>query len=260
VSSAEVIALLPPHALAVAACTARLAPVAMLCPLLGGQAAGQVVKLSLCLALAVGVHVAGGVEAPAAEGGWEMAALLMREAVLGVAIGLTVGLPFDAARIGGRFIDTFRGTSAEASLPFAGSREAASGDVLYQLLVSLAIAGGGASIALGGVVRSFGVVRLGAFVPAEAPALQLAGLAAGALATGLAVGAPIAGCALAVDAAFGLASRVAAPVGLSELGPPLRILLGGAVLWLSVGVVCERLLAGVAASGADLHALLGAGP
>lgn len=256
-SAAQVVSLLGPHALALAACVARLAPVALLCPLLGGQAAGQVVKLSVCLALAFGVHAAGGVEAPPVEGAWPVAALLFREAVFGTAIGLVVGLPFDAARIGGRFIDTFRGTSAEASLPFAGSREAASGDALYQLVVSLAITGGGASIAIAGALRSFGAVRLGAFVPSEALALQLAGLAGGALATGLAIGAPVAGCVLAVDAALGLASRAASPVGLSELGPPLRILLGGAVLWLSVGVLCERLLAGVAASGAELDALFG---
>jgi flagellar biosynthesis protein FliR len=255
VSAAQVIALLQPHALAVAACVARLAPVALLCPLLGGQAAGQMVKLSTCLALALGIHLAGGVQAPAAGDAWVVAGLLVREAVFGVAIGLVVGLPFDAARIGGRFIDTFRGTSAEASLPFAGSREAASGDALYQLAGALAISGGGASIAISGALRSFGAVHLGAFVPAEAPALQLAGLAAGALATGLAVGAPIAGCALAVDAALGLASRAASPVSLSELGPPLRILLGGAVLWLALGVACERLLAGVAASGAQLDDL-----
>lgn len=256
-SAAEVIALLQPHALSVAACVARLAPVAMLCPLLGGQAAGQMVKLSTCLALALGVHLAGGVQAPAVDGAWAVAGLLGREVVLGVAIGLVVGLPFDAARIGGRFIDTFRGTSAEASLPFAGSREAASGDALYQLTGALAIAGGGASIVISGALRSFGAVRLGAFVPAEAPALQLAGLAAGALATGLAIGAPIAGCALAVDAALGLASRAASPLSLSELGPPLRILLGGAVLWLALGVACERLLAGVAASGGQLDELYG---
>jgi flagellar biosynthetic protein FliR/type III secretion protein T len=257
-SVAQVIALLWPHALAVAACAARLSPVAMLCPLLGGQASGQMVKLSTCLALALGVHFAGGVEAPALEGAWAVAGLLGREAVFGVAIGLVVGLPFDAARIGGRFIDTFRGTSAEASLPFAGSREAASGDALYQLVLALAISGGGASIAISGALRSFGAVRLGAFVPAEAVALQLAGLAGGALATGFAVGAPIAGCALAVDAVLGLASRAASPVSVSDLGPPLRILLGGAVLWLSVGVLCERLLAGVAASGLSLDALYGA--
>jgi len=183
-----------------------------LSPLLGGQAAGQAVKLSTCLALALGVHLAGGVEAPALDGAWAVAGLLGREAVFGVAIGLVVGLPFDAARVGGRFIDTFRGTSAEASLPFAGSREAASGDALYQLVGALAISGGGASIAISGALRSFGAVHLGAFVPTEAAALQLAGLAAGALATGLAVGAPIAGCALAVDAALGLAFWIKARI------------------------------------------------
>jgi len=260
VNAAQVAALLGPHALAVAACVARLAPLAMLCPLLGGQVAGQLVKLSVCLALALGVHLAGGVEVPPVDGAWAAAALLSREAVFGVAVGLVVGLPFDAARIGGRFIDTFRGASAEASLPFAGSREAASGDLLYQLLVSLAVWGGGASIAISGALRSFGAVRLGAFVPAEGAALQLAGLCGTALATGLAVGAPVAGCALAVDAALGLASRAASPAGLPDLGPPLRLLLGGAALWLSVGVLCERLLAGVTASGTHLDALYGSLP
>jgi hypothetical protein len=85
VSAAQAIALVSPHALAVAACVARLAPVALLCPLLGGQAAGQTVKLSTCLALALGVHFAGGVQAPALDGAWAVAGLLVREAVFGVA-------------------------------------------------------------------------------------------------------------------------------------------------------------------------------
>ena len=76
-------------------------------------------------------------------------------------------------------------------------------------------------------------------------------LAGGAVATGLAVGAPIAAAVLAVDCLLGMASRAAPQVNLQDLGAPLRILGGGALVWLGVGVLCERLLAGVAGLGRE---------
>lgn len=247
---------LRPHLLAIAGCAARLLPMAFLCPLLGGQAAGAAVKLGLCLSLAMGVHLAGGVQAPATGTPWEAAALVGKEAVLGVAIGLVIGLPFDAARMGGRFIDTFRGTSAEASLPAAGSREAASGDVLHQLLVALAVTGGAAPVVISGTIRSFGAVGLGALAPGESLAMQIVALAGTALATGLAVGAPILGCTLAVDAAMGVAARAGPNLGIQELAAPARILLGGAVLWIGIGALCDRLLGEVTASAGSLASIL----
>jgi flagellar biosynthesis protein FliR len=63
-----------------------------------------------------------------------------------------------------------------------------------------------------------------------------------AFATGLALGAPIAGVSLAVDAVLGLASRAAPQMNLQDTGAPLRILGGGAVLWLTVGLLSDRLL------------------
>ncbi|MBL8941186.1 MAG: flagellar biosynthetic protein FliR, partial [Archangium sp.] len=77
-----------------------------------------------------------------------------------------------------------------------------------------------------------------------------------AFATGLALGAPIAGVSLAVDAVMGLASRAAPNMNLQETGSPLRILGGGAMLWLTIGVLTERLLEIVAASPESLHTVL----
>jgi len=76
------------------------------------------------------------------------------------------------------------------------------------------------------------------------------------VATGLAIGAPVAALALAVDLALGLASRAAPQMRLQEVGTPLKILGGGALLWLSVGLVCERLLGSVLATDGALHAVL----
>ena len=236
---------LGPDIVAVALCSARLLPVAFLCPLLGGQAAPTTVKLGVVLSLALFLHGEAGVSLPApVETPLELAALALKEMVYGTAVGLVAALPFDAARMGGRFIDLFRGTSAEASLPVAGSREAATGDALYQLLVGLVVTGGLMPLLLAGLVRSFAWVRLGAYVHSEAAAMHVVGLVGSALATGLAVGAPIAGAVMAVDCLLGMVSRTAPQVNLQEVGAPLRILGGGALLWLGVGLFCERLLAG----------------
>lgn len=237
---------LGPSLVAVALCATRLLPMAFLFPLLGGQAAPTTVKLSLVLSLALFLHLVAGVEFPApVETPVVLMALVLKELVYGTAVGLVAALPFDAARMGGRFIDLFRGTSAEASLPVAGSRESATGDALYQLLVALVVTGGLFPVVLSGLLRGFGVVGLGTFVPSEAAALHVVKLAGGAMATGLAVGAPIAAATMTVDCLLGMASRAAPQVNLQELGAPLRILGGGALLWLGVGVLCERLLAGV---------------
>ncbi|MCP3162653.1 EscT/YscT/HrcT family type III secretion system export apparatus protein [Myxococcus qinghaiensis] len=249
---------LGPDAVAVALCAARLLPVAFLCPLLGGQATPTPVRLGWVLSLSLFLRAEGGVgTAQPVTSSLELGGLVLRELAYGVSMGLVAALPFDAARIGGRFIDLLRGTSAEASLPLAGSRESATGEGLYHLLVGLATSGAVAPLVLGALVRGFGVVKLGAFVPTEAATLHVVVLAGGALATGLAVGAPMAAAMLAVDCFLALASRAAPQVNLQELGAPLRILGGGVVLWLGIGVLCERLLAEVLSSEGALS-LLGA--
>lgn len=234
--------LLQPHVIAIALISARLLPVAFLCPLLGGQQAPMHVKLGLVLSLAMFLHVAGGVAAPEGLAGTvDYVAIAFKEIVFGLTLGLVASLPFDAARMGGRFIDLFRGSSAEAALPLAGSKEAATGDALWHLLIALASTGAIMPLILGALFKSFVTVKLGAFVHTEAVALQAVGLVGGAFATGLAIGAPIAGASLAVDACLGLASRAAPNMNLQETGAPLRILGGGAILWLGIGVLAGRL-------------------
>jgi type III secretion protein T len=52
-----------------------------------------------------------------------------------------------------------------------------------------------------------------------------------------------------------MASRAAPQVNLQEVGAPLRILGGGVLLWLGVGLFCERLLAGVLGADGALRML-----
>ena len=232
---------LQPHVLSVALISARLLPVAFLCPLFGGTHAPTHVKLGLVLALAMFVHAAGGITAPALLDAWRFGGLAAQEVLFGTALGLVASLPFDAARMGGRFIDLFRGSSAEAALPMSGTKESATGDGLYHLLLALGSAGALLPAMLSGLTKSYGLVAPGAFVHTEDVALHLAGLVGSAFATGFALGAPVAALQLTIDACLGLASRAAPNMNLQDTGAPMRILGGGAVLWLLVGVIAARL-------------------
>lgn len=232
---------LQPHVVAVALVSTRLLPVALLCPLFGGSHAPTHVKLGVVLALAGFLHGAGGIGAPHAGSAMELAGFAARELIFGVSLGLVASLPFDVARMGGRFIDLFRGSSAEAALPMAGTKEAATGDALYHLLLALGAAGGLMPLLLGALTRSYALVPLGAAHPSEELGLELARLVGAAFSTGFALGAPIAALSLTIDLGLGLASRAAPSMSLQETGTPLRILAGGAVLWLSVGLLATRL-------------------
>lgn len=232
---------LQPHVVAVALIGARLVPVAFLCPLLGGPHAPAHVKLGVVLALAGFLHGSGGIGARPVEGAVELAALAARELVFGVALGLVTSLPFDAARIGGRFIDLFRGSSAEAALPMSGTKEAATGDLLCHLLLALGSAGGLLPLLLGALFRSYALVPVSRAVVSEDVALSVAHLVGATFSTGFALGAPIAALALTIDLGLGLASRAAPQMSLPETATPLRILAGGALLWLTIGLLAGRL-------------------
>lgn len=246
-----------PHVVAVALCGARLVPIAFLCPLLGGSAVPMTVKLSLVLSLAAFLHFGAGIGAELMiPDALTFAMLAGKEITFGVVLGLISALPFDAARTGGRFIDLFRGSSAEAALPWSNSKESATGDVLYQLLIAMAAAGVAMPIVLGAIFKSFAVVQLGAFVASESVAMQVAALVGTTFAVGLAIGAPVAGASLAVDCLLGLISRGSPAMNLQDTGAPLRILAGGAVAWLAIGVVMERLMGLVLDSEVAMHSVM----
>ena len=216
---------------------ARVVPVAQLCPLLGGRLVPGPVRLAIAGALALAVRPA----TTRAEASPALWASFGREAGVGLLIGLVAALPFDAARIGGRLVDLVRGTSAEAALPVAGHREAATGDVLHQLLLSLALAGGALPATVRTLGRSYALLPQGGVV-GEGSALGLARLVGVALATGLSIAAPVVALSWATDAAVGLALRAAPSLPMGELATPVRFLGGASVLWLSLGLVADRLL------------------
>jgi len=242
-----------PELLGWALTSMRVLPVVLLCPVLGGQLVPVPVRMVMAGCLGVALR-------PLT---WSIPSALLEavawcghEALVGLLIGLSAALPFDAARIGGRLVDLVRGTSAEAALPVAGHREAATGDLLHQLLVSLAVAGGALPVLVHALARSYALSPPGlAF--ADGGPLGVARLVGMALATGLAIAAPVVALSWATDAAVGLVLRAAPGLPATELATPVRILGGGTVLWLSLGLVADRLLRWVLSPGSWLPEVLG---
>jgi type III secretory pathway component EscT len=160
---AQLLEAVRPDLLAWALASLRVLPVTFLCPVLGGQLVPAPVRLAVAGALALALRpLVGNVP----EGSSEVLVRGGREATLGLLIGMGAALPFDAARIGGRLVDLVRGTSAEAALPVAGHREAATGDLLHQLLLSVAVAGGGLPVLVHALARSYLLALQGTRSPA----------------------------------------------------------------------------------------------
>lgn len=250
--------LLRPQVISVALILGRLAPICFLCPALGGQVAPVTVRLSLCLGLGLHLHLGGAVA-------WNgstteiapVAAAFASELLLGTAIGLLCALPFDVARMGGRFLDTFRGANAEAVLPATGSSEAATGDLLYQLLCAVCFAGYVWPLLLTTLGLGFRATPLGVVVPDESLLAAVLAATAHALAAGLAIGAPAAAVSLIVDVALAIAARVAPQLPARELIAPAKLMLGSAAILLALGAISSRLQAELATGMAALQQLGG---
>jgi type III secretion protein T len=226
-----------PYALA----TARLAPITFLCPVLGGAVAPPTVRLGVALSLsAFAVRVSP--DAPVSPSAAGFVAALLLEGLVGLTLGLAAAAPFDAARVSGRFIDLARGSSAEAALPHAGSRETASGDLLYQLLVALAATGIALPQLVSALARGFALVPPGTATLAMANLDEAIRVTGAVLSVGLAVAAPVFVACLLVDLSVALAARLAPSLGLQEQLSGVRLIVGALAFWVGIGAAAQSLL------------------
>lgn len=228
---------------------ARLAPVTFLCPVLGGSVAPPTVRLGVALALTAFIarhqRPAAGLDLDSAT---SVIAALAAEGVFGLGLGLASAAPFDAARVGGRLIDLARGSSAEAALPVAGTKEAASGDLLYQLLVALAALGTVVPAIVGALCRSFAAVPIGTALSMPVEWEQAIAVSGSVLATGLAIAAPVIVACLTVELTLGLATRLGSAFHLQDQLPGLRLIVGAITFWVGLGATANAMLAAAGAS------------
>lgn len=224
----------------------RLLPAAILSPFLGGPLVPAPVRLGLAVGLGWAGHCASGQPA-APTGAGPLLAAAARELSLGVALGLTAALPVEAARAGGRLVDTLRGaTLSELHVAPIRQRESATGDLLAQWCVVLAAWSGGDRLVVQGLLSTFATIAPGAPLPPVllgAAGLRLAGEL---LAAALSLAAPAAAGILAADLAVALVERVAPGIGVAGTSQPARAALGLAAVACAAAAVGGKLASLVA--------------
>ena len=235
--------------LLLALCAARVIPVLVLAPFLGGRLVPGTVKVGLAVAIALLIwpQALRGVALPQL-GTVHVVLLLAKEAFVGVALGLCAALVFLAAEAAGQLVDVARGASmAESLVPQSGTRASPVADLYLQLAVVVFLALGGHRLVLAALARSYEVVPVTTFPSA-------AGLGALALATvemtgqmllvavGLAT--PVLLAAVLTDLALGLVNRVAPQLNAFVLGMPAKALVGAVLVLVTLSLVAGEVAEG----------------
>lgn len=224
----------------------RLLPAAILSPFLGGPLVPAPVRLGLAVGLGWAGHCASGQPAaPSAAG--PLLAAAARELALGVALGPAAALPVEAARAGGRLVDTLRGaTLSELHVAPIRQRESATGDLLAQWCVVLAAWSGGDRLVVQGLLSTFATIAPGAPLPPVLLGTAGLRLAGELLAAALSLAAPAAAGILAADLAVALVERVAPGIGVAGASQPARAALGLAAVACAAAAVGGKLASLVA--------------
>jgi flagellar biosynthetic protein FliR len=228
--------------LLLALCVARIVPVLVIAPFLGGRLVPATVKIGLAVAVALLVwpQALRGVALPQL-GPVHVVLLLGKEALVGVALGLCAALVFLAAEAAGQLIDVARGASmAESLVPQSGTRASPVADLYLQLAVVVFLALGGHRLFLAALARSYEVVPVTAF-PSKASwgalAFAVVDMTGQMLLVAVGLATPVLLAAVLTDLALGLVNRVAPQLNAWVLGMPAKALVGAALVLLTLSLV-----------------------
>ena len=141
-----------------------------------------------------------------------IAALLLKEVVVGLIVGLVLGVPLYAAEVAGDILDLQRGSSSGTlSDPLGTTQSQISGTLLALVIIALYFASGCFDLTLRAIYDSYGIWPVRRLLPVlsgEAGGLLLS-LLDTIMRTGLMLVGPIVVCLLLVDLLFALIARAA---------------------------------------------------
>jgi len=242
---------LPRTLLAVGLGAARTVPVTWLVSPLGGARVPAAARLAFGFGLAA--LAAPTLAAAAARAGLDhsgallLGAVLVREVLIGLGVGLVASFAFRAAEAAGRLVDTLRGASmAEVLVPTSDERASPVG-ALYVLLATLVFLElGGVPRLLEAMLASYDAVPLAGGLTAaslRAAALVVVTASAKLLEVALALAAPVVVALWLTDLALGMIARVAPQVPVYFVGLPAKGLLAVGVVLVGLGALDHALAA-----------------
>ena len=217
---------------------ARLTPLFLFAPMFSSKLVPLRVRGIVAVALAIGLSplALAGAEVP--TGALDIALLIGKELLVGLAFAFAVGMLLAALQVAGSFIDTLIGFAFGAAVdPLTGNQ----GTVVSQLYglfgVMIFIAINGDQIVVRGFAETYELVGL-VEMPALGALLDGAiGAFTGLFTAAVQVAAPVLLALVLTDAAFGLVTRVVPQLNVFSVGLPAKTLVGMLVIAASLPFV-----------------------
>jgi flagellar biosynthesis protein FliR len=228
---------------------ARLAPLFVIAPLFSSSLVPARARAVVAVGLAVGlspVAVAAGGGPAVVRDVFELAALLIKEMLVGLAFAYALAVMHAALTTAGALLDTLIGFSYGALVdPVTGNQSSVLSQLYGLVGVAVFIAIGGDEWVIRGLARTYEIVPL-----LDAPALgslvegAVKGFA-GVFSAAVEVCAPVLLALVITDAAFGVVSRVVPQLNVFAVGFPAKVTVGliliGATLPFVAGWVGDKL-------------------
>jgi len=212
----------------------RIGALCMVLPLIGTHAVPKRVRVLLAGVLAL--SIAPLLPAPPHWQGLDAALVLdiVRELSLGVLMGFSVRLAFEAGALAGTLIATGSGLAfAQMSDPLRGVSSNIVGQWFYLAFGLIFFASDGHLAVIELLLHSYHHLPIGTFLadPSTLPAAVL-GFFPSVLSAGVSLALPVLVALLAVNLAFGVLARAAPALNPIQLGLPVSVLLGLLLLML----------------------------
>ncbi|WP_164562304.1 type III secretion system export apparatus subunit SctT [Nitratidesulfovibrio vulgaris] len=234
------------HMLALLVGMPRLFVIAQVAPFMGGNVISGQLRLVLVFACYLPLHPVivgqlphGHIFDPSLMGHY--GALLLKETLLGLLMGLLAGMAFWAVQSAGFLIDNQRGASmAEESDPMSGEQTSPTGAFLLQVMMYLFYASGAFVAFLGLLYTSYEVWPVPSLTPlswrADLP-LYFAGKVAWLMTHMLLLAGPIMVACLLADLSLGLVNRFASQLNVYVLAMPVKSAVASLLLLLYFGAL-----------------------
>jgi flagellar biosynthetic protein FliR len=222
--------------LVIALLLGRIAPIIWITPSFGGRTLSQPLRIGLALMLAtvLAPQLIPSAVKLAASGTTHAMAVVVKETLVGFAIGFVLALVFWAIQAGGWLIDSVRGaTASEVTVPQSGERSSALGNLLFQLTLVVFFAAGGHRLVLEALHHAYGSLPLDA-VPRTTGIGEFAQLclrlSADLFVVALGIAAPIIAATLIAEVILGWVNRFAPQVNVFFMAMPIKSMVAIGIL------------------------------
>jgi len=226
----------------------RLLPVTFLTPFLGGKLVPMETRMSLAVGLTIfGFdHAQAYLSGPFTISPMVYIALLLKELFIGFSIGYIASKLFYAMELGGRILDTMRGSNmAEAQVPSLGFRASPLGDFLFHLLLIVFMGMNGHIYVIEAVLDSFRVVPIDAWPTFSGSFEEWVDLflhySSSLFGIAFALTFPGIFASFMVDIVFGMLNRVAPQLNAYQLAMGIKALTGIAFFFFSLSLLVRQL-------------------